>query len=71
MRSGGNMTPCTRTSRLLAPSCARRRSFRQRHRAPSSEAAPSLEVAAAVTDAGIAPGASTVSGQIAKGAEKK
>ena len=39
--------------------------------APSSEVAPSLEVAVAVNDAGIAPGVSTVSGQIAKGAEKK
>jgi hypothetical protein len=55
----------------LAPSCARAAHSDSATGAPSSEAAPSLEVAVAVTDAGIAPGASTVSGQIAKGAEKK
>jgi hypothetical protein len=47
------------------------RSFRQHHRRAELRVAPSLEVAVAVNDAGIAPGASTVSGQIAKGAKKK
>jgi len=55
----------------LAPSCARAAHSDSATGAPGSEVAPSLEVSLAVTDAGIAPGASTASGEIAKRAEKK
>jgi hypothetical protein len=65
------MTPCTRTARLSARAITRADHSDSATGAPSSEVAPSLEVAVAVNDAGIAPGASTVSSQIAKGAKKK
>jgi hypothetical protein len=48
-----------------------RRSFRQRHRRAEFRGRAVARVSLAVTDAGIAPGASTASGQIAKGAKKK
>src|SRR5258708_6067702 len=53
-----------RTSQISAPSCTRAAHSDSATGALNSEVAPSLEVTVAVNDAGIAPGASTVSAKV-------